>query len=74
LLPGTLSSWWWGRHYRAADATNAIVNGASVLFNVIVTSQVERLAHTFNVSLCEERANIHLKARRFRHCASQILD
>jgi hypothetical protein len=50
------------------------VDGASVLFDVIVTSQVERLAHALNVSLRKERPNVRLKARRFRHCASQLLD
>jgi hypothetical protein len=74
LGPRTFSFWWCGRHYGAADSTNAIVNGASVLFDVIVTSQVERLAHALNVSFRKERADVHLKARRFRHCASQILD
>src|SRR5580692_1796522 len=67
LRPRTLSSWWRGRHYGAADSTNAIVDGASMLFDVIVTSQVERLAHALNVSLRKQRSNIHLKARRFRH-------
>jgi hypothetical protein len=66
--------WWWGRHYGAADSTNAIIDGASVLLDVIVTSQVERPAHGLNVSLRKERPNVHLKARRFRHCASQVLD
>jgi hypothetical protein len=56
------------------DSTNAIVDGPSVLFNVIVTSQVERLAHALNVPLRKERANVHLIARRFRHCASQVWD
>jgi hypothetical protein len=42
-----------------------------VLFDVIVTSQVERLAHALNISFRKERANVHLKARRFHHCASQ---
>jgi hypothetical protein len=74
LLPRTFSFGWWGRHYGAADSTNAIVDGASVLLNVIVTSQVERLAPALNVSLRKERADVHLKARRFRHCASQVLD
>jgi hypothetical protein len=45
-----------------------------MLFDLIVTSQVERLAHALNVSLRKERSNVHLKARRFRHCASQVLD
>ena len=45
-----------------------------MLFDVIVTSQVERLAHALNVSLRKQRANVHLKARRFRHCASHALD
>jgi hypothetical protein len=74
LRPGTFSSWWRGRHYGAADSTNAIVDGDSVLLDVIVTSQVKRLAHASNVSLSKERANVHLKARRFRHFASQVLD
>jgi hypothetical protein len=74
LRPRTFSSWWWGRHYGAADSTNTIVDGGSVLFNVIVTSQVEGFAHALNVSFRKQRANIHLKARRFRHCASQVLD
>ena len=42
--------------------------------NVIVTRQVERLAHALNVSICEERANVRLKAGRLRHRASQLLD
>src|ERR1035438_7341222 len=42
-------------------------------FDVTVTSQVQRLAHALNVSLGEGRAKVSLKARRFRHCASQAL-
>ena len=68
------SSWRRWRHYRAADSANAIVDCVSVLFDVIVTSQVERLAHTLNVSFCKERPNVHLKARRFHHCASEVRD
>ena len=45
-----------------------------MFFDVIVTSQVERLAHALNVPFRKERANVRLKARRFRHCASQALD
>jgi hypothetical protein len=45
-----------------------------VLFDVIVTSQVERLAHGLNVSFRKEWAKVRLKARRFRHRASQVLD
>jgi hypothetical protein len=60
-----------GGHHGAADSTNAIVDGASVLFNVVVTSQVECLAHALNISFRKERPNVHLKARRFRHCASR---
>jgi hypothetical protein len=74
LRPRTFSSWWRGRHYGAADPTNAIVDGGRVLLDVIVASQVERLAHALNVSLRKERADVHLKARRFRHCASQVWD
>ena len=74
LRPRTFPSWWWRRHHRAADSPNAIVDGGSVLLDVIVTSQVEPLAHPLNVSFRKERANVHLKARRFRHCASQVLD
>ena len=51
-----------------------MVDGSSVLFYVIVTSQVERLAHAQNVPFRKERADIRLKARRFRHCASQSLN
>ena len=43
-------------------------------FDVIVTSQVERLAHALDVSFRKERTNVRLKARRFCHCASQVLD
>jgi hypothetical protein len=74
LRPRTFSSWRWGRHYRAADSANAIVDGGSMLLYVIVTSQVERFAHALNVSFCKERANVRLKAGRFRHCASRVLD
>jgi hypothetical protein len=44
-----------------------------MVLDVIVTSQVERLAHALNVPLRKERADVHLKARSFRHCASQAL-
>ena len=44
-----------------------------MLFDVIVTSQVERLSHALNVALRKERANVRLEARRFRHRASQVL-
>jgi len=74
LVPRTFSFWWWGRHYGTADSTNAIVDGASVLFDIIVTSQVERRAHALNVSFRKERADVHVKASRFRHCASQVFD
>src|ERR1700733_11209550 len=67
LLPRTFSSWRRRRHYGAADSTNAIVDGASVLFDVIVTCEVEGLAHALNVSLRKERSNVVLKACRFRH-------
>jgi hypothetical protein len=74
LRPRTFSIWGWGRHYRSADSPDAIVDGSSVLLDVIVTSQVERLAHASNVPFRKERADVSLKARRFRHCASQPLD
>jgi hypothetical protein len=74
LLPRTFTFWWWWRHYRAPDSLNAIVYGGCVLFDVIVTSQIERLAHALKVPFREERANVRLKAGRFRHCASQALD
>ena len=45
-----------------------------MLFHVIVTSQVERRAHALNVAFRKERADVHLKARRFRHCASHVFD
>jgi hypothetical protein len=73
LRPRTFSSWWWGRHYGAADPANAIVDGASVFFDVIVTRQVECLDHALNISPRKERANVRLKARRFHHCASLVL-
>ena len=38
-----------------------------MLFNVIATSQVERLAHALNVALRKERANVRLEAGRFCH-------
>jgi hypothetical protein len=58
-------SWW--RHHGAADSTNAIVDGGSVLFDVVVTSQVERLAHALNVALRKEWANVRLEAGLFCH-------
>jgi hypothetical protein len=73
LRPRTFSLWGRGRHYGATDSLYAIVDGSSVVFDVIVTSQVERLAHPANVSFRKERADVSLKARRFRHCASQSL-
>src|SRR5580698_6620649 len=74
LRPRTFSSWRWGRHDRAADSPDAIVDGGSVLFDVIVTCQVEGLHHSLNVSLRKKGPNVRLKARRFRHCASQVLE
>jgi hypothetical protein len=74
LRPGTFASWRRGRHYCAADCPDAIVDGGGVFFDVIVTCQIERRAHAFDVSVGKERANVFLKARRYRHCASQVLD
>jgi hypothetical protein len=45
-----------------------------VLFDVIVTVQIEALPHAFNVSLRKERQNVSLKAGRFLHSASRVLD
>ena len=45
-----------------------------MLFDVIVTVQIEALPHAFNVSFRKERQNVRLKARRFRHSASRVLD
>jgi hypothetical protein len=45
-----------------------------VRFDLIKACQVEPLFHAFNVSLGKKRANVCLKARRFRHCPSQLLD
>jgi hypothetical protein len=45
-----------------------------VLFDVIVTVQIEPFAHAFNVPFGEERENVRLKARGFRHGASRMPD
>src|SRR5580700_6858724 len=55
LRPRTFSSWRWRRHYCAADSPNAIIDGSSVLFDVIVTFQVETLLHALNVPFGKER-------------------
>jgi hypothetical protein len=67
LRPRTFSPEGRGRHYRPADSPNAVVDYSSVLFDVIVTPQVKRLAHSANVPFRNERANDRLKARCFRH-------
>jgi hypothetical protein len=56
-----------GRHYRATDSPNAVVDGGRVRFDVIIACQVEPLDHALNVSLRKKRANVRLKARQFRH-------
>ena len=43
-----------------------------MLFDVIIASQVERLAHALNVALRKEWANVRLEAG-FCHCASRVL-
>jgi hypothetical protein len=43
-----------------------------VRFDVVVTSEIESLAHRVNVSLSKKRANIRLKAGQFSHRASQF--
>jgi hypothetical protein len=60
--------------YKICPERSAIVDDANMLFDVIVTPQVERLAHALNVSLRKERTNVRLKARRFRHRASHALE
>jgi hypothetical protein len=42
--------------------------------HLIITREVKALDHALNVSVGKKRANVRLKARRFRHCASQVLD
>ena len=42
-----------------------------MLFDVVVTSEIESLAHRVNISFSKEGANIRLKARQFSHRASQ---
>jgi hypothetical protein len=50
------------------------VDRGSVRFDFIIARQVEPLDHALNVSIRKKRANVCLKARRFRHCSSQPLD
>lgn len=42
-----------------------------MFFEVIVAPEVERLAHSLNVSLRKKRLNVRSKTRRFRQYASQ---
>jgi len=74
LGPRTFTFWWWWRHYRAADSPNAVVDGGCVGLHLIITRQVKPLDHALNVSFRKKRANVRSKARRFSHCASQVLD
>jgi hypothetical protein len=74
LRPGTFSSRRRGRHYGPADATNPVVDGRGVCFHVVVICEIERLAHGVNIPLCEERANVRLKARLCRHNSKNLKD
>jgi hypothetical protein len=73
LGPRAFSSWRRGRHYRATDSPNAVVDGRRVRLNIIMTRQVERLAHGVDVSVRKKRPNVRFKTRWFRHGASQAL-
>jgi hypothetical protein len=45
-----------------------------VRFHIIVVCKIERLAHGVNVSVREERQNIHLKARQIGHGSKNLKD
>jgi hypothetical protein len=70
--PRTFSSRWRGRHDGPTDASNAVIDCAGMRLYVVVTSEVERLAHRLNVSFRKQWANIGLKARRVGHAPSQL--
>jgi hypothetical protein len=63
-----------GWHDSAADSPNPLVDDRPVRLYVITTGQMEGLTHRVNVLSGNERANVRLKTRRFRYCASQLLD
>jgi hypothetical protein len=70
--PRTFSSRWRGRHHGPTDASNAVIDCAGMRLYVVVTSEVERLAHRMNVSFRKQRANIGLKARWVGHAPSPL--
>jgi hypothetical protein len=63
LRPWTFPSRWWRWHDGATDSADPVVDDGGVRLYVVILSEIERLAHCTNVTLCEERANIRLKTR-----------
>lgn len=70
--PRTFSPRWRGRHHGPTDTSNAVIDCAGMRLYVVVTSEVERLAHRANVLFRKQRANIGLKARWVGHTPSQL--
>ncbi len=67
LRPGAATSWRRGRHDRPAYSTNSIVDGHGVRFHVIIVCEIKCLTHGENIVFCEERTNVRLKTRLYRH-------
>src|SRR5580698_932641 len=72
LLPGTFSFRWWWRHDSAANPTNPIEDRGRMSLHVIITRQVECLAHPLNILVRKKRPDVSCEAGQLAHCASLL--
>src|SRR5580700_10259059 len=70
LFPGTLSLRWWRGHDSATNPTNPIEDRGRMSLYVIITRQVECLAHPLNVLVRKKRTDVSFEAGQLAHCAS----
>ena len=72
LRPGTFPSRRRRRHDGAANPANAIEDRRRMGLYIIVTCQVERLAHPLNIPLRKKRPDVGLEAGQIAHSASSL--
>ena len=72
LLPRTFAFRWERRHDSAANPANPVEDGGRMSLYVIITRQVERLAHRLNISLRKKWPDVGFEAGQLAHCASLL--
>src|SRR5208282_1765112 len=74
LRPGAFSTRRWRWHDCAANPTNPVEDRSRMFPYVVVTSQVECLAHRLNIPVRKKRPDVSFVAGQLDHCASDASD